>query len=207
LAAGFSIPASAQVPAIDYVGFGWESSSLPPSVAGDELVFVGVADDIDPLFGVDLGAVELTFHVYDLISTGEVDIGGGNSMISYTGGTLDIYKHDAMDADWGVFPPNATAPSTFANGDLFFCGAFSSFTIFFTATGAGSFEGLLDGVAGELIGDVCNDCAYTWGGIFTAGTGAQIPDGYDFQLDGVFEVDPAISNVDATWSGVKRLYR
>ena len=99
------------------------------------------------------------------------------------------------------------APSTFSNGTLFFRGSFSSFTVYITAGGAGSFDGLLDGTDGELIGDMCEDCAYTWGGIFTTESGAQIPEGYDFQLDGVFEVDPAISNQDASWSHVKSLYR
>jgi len=202
-----AVPASGQVPAIDYVGFGWETSLLPPSLAGDELVYVGVADDIDPLYGVDLGAVELTFHAYGLISTGETDLGGGNVMVAYTGGTLDIFIHDFGDAAWGVNPPNAVAPSTFNNGELFFRGAFSSFTVYLTAGGAGSFDGLLDGVDGDLIDDMCEDCAYTWGGIFTTETGAQIPEGYDFQLDGEFEVDPAVSNQDASWSRVKSLYR
>lgn len=199
--------ASAQVPAIDYLGFGWEDGGLPPSNPGDLFTFVGVADSADPMFGVDLGATELTFYGYDLISTGEIPIGGGMYMVNYVGGMLDIYVDGGMDADWGITPPNATAPSTFGNGTLFFRGEFNDFTVFFTAAGSGSYEGNLNGIEGELIGGVCTGCAYTWGGIFTTGTGAQIPDGYDFQMDGVFEVDPAIADETATWSDVKTLYR
>ncbi len=176
----------AQTPTIDYLGFGWETGGMPPSAPGDEFVFVGVADNADPLFGVDLG---------------------GYTMVTYTGGTMDIWADSAMNADWGVNPPNGTAPSTFNDGTLYFRGAFTSFTVFMSAAGAGSFEGNLDGVEGELIGDVCTDCAYSWGGIFSQEAGAQIPTGYDFQMDGVFEVDPAIGNDDATWSDLKSLYR
>ncbi len=143
----FAATALAQTPTIDYLGFGWEGDGLPPSNPGDVLEFVGTADFVDPIFDIDLGSVEMTFHVYDLVSTGEVDL-GGYTMISYTGGMLDVYVDLSADADWGVFPPNATAPATFTDGLLFFRGSFNDFTVFLTAAGAGSYEGHLDGLGG-----------------------------------------------------------
>jgi len=198
--------ASAQIANIDYVGFGWEDGGLPPSDPGDELIFTGVANYADPVYGVDLSAIEVTFYVYDLVSTGQVDVGGGTLQIGYTGGTLEIWGDPAKNADWGVFPPNATAPSTFADGTLLFRGTFLNFTLFLTAGGSGAYEGSLDGVAGDFISGICADCAYTWGGAFTEDVGAQIPDGYDVQIDGQFELDQAVATHETGWGRLKSLY-
>ena len=37
-------------------------------------------------------------------------------------------------------------------------------------------------------------------------SGAQIPDGYDIQIDGVFEIERAVSTEDASWGSVKALF-
>ena len=57
-----------------------------------------------------------------------------------------------------------------------------------------------------LVRDVSEDCAYTWGGAFTNESGAQIPDGYDLQIDGLFELDGAVADEHSTWGDVKSLY-
>lgn len=205
LVAGAAVPATAQIASIDYLGYGFETGGFLPSQAGDELVLTCVADNVDPLFGVDLGSTELTFHVYGLVSAGEVDM-GGYTMINYSGGTLDIYDDPAENAAWGVSPPNPTSPATFSDGTLFFRGNFTAFTLYMTAAGYGSFEGNLDGVAGTMIDGNCSGCIYTWGGTFTQDAGAQIPSGYDMQVDGVFEIDSAVSSEAASWGSVKALF-
>ncbi|MFH2051850.1 MAG: hypothetical protein ABIK96_05210 [bacterium] len=206
LPALFAVPALGQVYSVDYLGYAWETGGILPSDAGDELVIVSVADYVDPAFGVDLGIDELTFHVYGLVSGGETDF-LGNTMINYAGGYLEIYQDPSRNADWGVNPPNATAPGSFTEGSLFFRGAFTAFTLFFDPSGSyGSFEGTLDGLAGSIIDDVCSDCVYTWGGAFTLDAGAQIPQGYDLQIDGVFEIDAAVSSESASWGSVKALF-
>jgi len=202
-----STGALAQLPCIDYLGYAWESPGTPTKAAGDNLTMTGVADYADAVFGVDLGAVELTFYMYDLVSTGESDIGGGNTMISYAGGVLEIYEDVAKNADYGINPPNATAPPTFVDGDLFFRGSFNDFTLFMTAAGGGSYEGTLNGLAGSLIDGPCSGCAYTWGGAFTTEAGALVPEGYLYQMDGVFEIEAAVASEDKSWDGVKSLYR
>ncbi len=201
-----SLPAQAQYADIDYLGYGWETGGFPPSEDGDVLVFTGVADLVDPVFGVDLSQDELSFHAYDLVGTGEVDIGGGYTMIAYAGGMLDIYLDDTPDADWGIDPPNATSPSTFTDGILFFRGSFLDFAIYMAPDGSGSYEGHLDGLAGQVLDDVCADCVYTWGGAFAPAAGAQIPQGYDLQMDGVFQLDEAVADRPTTWGAVKSLY-
>jgi len=202
----FAVPAFAQAPAIDYVGYSWETGGFPPSVAGDELVCLGVTSNLDPIFGVDLGVDELTFHLYGLISTGEVPLGGGMVMVTYTGGMMDVWRDGAQNADWGLNPPNPTAPASFVDGTLFFRGAFNDFTVFMLGDGSGSFEGTLNGLGGEVLGDLCTDCAYTWGGTYTQ-LSAQVPDGYDMQMDGELLIEGSVAEDVQTWSGVKALFR
>ncbi|MBU0743100.1 hypothetical protein KKG45_10865 [bacterium] len=206
LLTAFAAPGLGQNPAIDYLGFAWETGGFLPSESGDILWMTGTAGAIDPVFGIDLGVQEVTFYMYDLVSQGEVNVGGNNVMINYAGGYLDIYRDAAMNADWGVYPPNATSPGTFVDGTLMFRGAFTYLTVFVNLVGNGAYEGALDGIDGEILSEVCYDCAYTWGGTFLKGTGAQIPDGYDLQVDGLFELDGAIADEISTWGGVKSLY-
>ncbi len=195
-------PLLAQNPGIDYIGYGWEDGGFLPSNPGDVLEVTAVATGADPVFQIDFGVDELTFHMYDMVSTGEIPIGGGTIMINYVGGYLDIYRDPAQNADWGVNP----SPATFTDGVLAFHGSFNSLTFFYTADGNGAFEGYLDGLSGEVIDEVCVGCAYTWGGSFTQAAGAQIPAGYDVQIDGVFELDGAVADEQSTWGDVKSLY-
>ena len=198
-----ALPVSAAV-VFDYVGFGWESG--PTKAAGDKLSVAAIADGVDAILNIDLGTTEVTFYAYDLVSTGDVIDGFGNTVTGYAGGVLEVYEDTAQDADWGIFPPNFTSPLTFTNGSLLFQGTFVDFTLILTPSGAGAFEAHLDGQAGSLLANVCSDCGYTWGGAFGPGSGAQIPDGYDFQLDGQLEVDQAISTESIGWGSIKSLY-
>ena len=204
---GLAGAAYAQGPKVDYLGFAWEDGGFPSSNPGDVFNFLGEATAADLIFGVDLGSTELTFIMSDLVSTGDVPLGGGTSMVAYVGGTLEIYADGAQNADYGTNPPSPTAPGTFNDGTLFFRGEFTDFSIFINAAGAGAFEGNLDGIAGTVISDVCTGCIYTWGGTFTTDTGAQIPAGYDMQVDGIFEIEAAVPTETSSWGGVKSLYR
>lgn len=205
LAFVLAVPALGQVYSVDYLGYGWEQGG-PLKAAGDELIITATSTYVHPAFGVDLGTEELTFHVSGLISNGPMDF-MGSTMTNYTGGILEIYQDPLMNAAWGVNPPNATSPGSFQEGSLFFAGAFTAFTMFFDPSGSfGSFEGTLDGVAGSIIDGVCSDCVYTWGGAFQTGSGAQVPEGYWIQVDGVFEIDAAVSSEAASWGSVKALF-
>ncbi len=206
----FAMPAFGQgIASIDYLGFAWETGGFPPSNAGDNLTMTGVAvfDGVDPIFGVDLGSEEVTFYMSGLVSNGEVDMGGGTLQINYTGGTLEIYRDAAQNAAYGVGPlPNGTSPSTFIDGTLFFQGTFNTMTVFLNPGGVGAFDGSLAGVGGTMIDEVCGDCVFTWGGSFTSDIGAQIPDGYDLQVDGVFSIDDTVPTEESSWGSVKALF-
>ncbi len=206
LSIAFAAPGLGQNPEIDYLGYAWETGGFLPSEIGDILYMTASAGLIDPIFGVDLGTEEVTFYMYDLVSQGEIDMGGNNVLINYIGGTLEIWRDAAQNADYGVYPPNATSPAYFMDGTLMFRGNFTYMSVYVNLVGNGAFEGALNGVEGEIINEVCVDCAYTWGGTILKGTGAQIPDGYDLQVDGVFEIDGAVANEQSTWGDVKSLF-
>ena len=204
---GVTATQSNAVVLVDYVGFAYETGGLLPSDPGDELVFTAVATNVDPLTGVDLGTAEVTFYVYGLISTGQGTDVFGNAIITYSGGTLEVWRDFAQNADWGVNPPNATSPSTFGDGTLLFQGDFVSFVLVMNpTTGAGAYEGYLDGIGGTLI-SACSGCGYTWGGAFGENSGAQILEGYDLQIDGVLEVDGSVTTETTDWGRIKSMYR
>lgn len=192
----------------DYIGYAWETGGFLPSNPGDVLEFVGVTTAGDPLLGVDLTQEEVTFHVYGLVSQGELadTPQPGFTTILYSGGTLEMYRDAQKNASYGINPPNGASPSTFTDGTLLLRATFTSFGIQIDPTGAGSYGGSGDGVAGELIA-TCTGCIYTWGGAFTQEAGAQIPEGYDLQLDGILEIDPTVpTQSERAWGALKASY-
>jgi hypothetical protein len=206
-----SSAALAQNAIIDYQGYAWETGGVPPSNAGDVLSVVGVVDAIDPRFGVNFATEEVTLYVTSLASTGQVDLGGGTLSIAYNGGTIDLYRDPAKDHDYGVNPPNATAPSTFVNGALFLGGTFSNFFLFFdTNTGSGAYEGNVTFTAGSGLATLNQIQAngYTFGGVLNSNAaGGNVPQGYDLQVDGVIEVEVIVGVEQKSWSEIKGLYR
>jgi hypothetical protein len=195
-----------QIILMDYTGFGFETGGVPASNPGDVLVISAVATSYDPLFGVDPASQEVTIYIYDLISTGEFPIGGGDIFIGYTGGRIEVYEDAILDHAWGTFPPNVEQ-STFTNGALLFEGNFTDFALQLSASGFGVYEGTIDGVGGTsaALCDELADCAYTFGGAFQREI-AQVPDGYDLQIDGTLEVDAAVPATPTSFGAVKALY-
>ena len=187
------------------MGWGWETGGFPTSEPGDELHFLGVTSYLDPEFEIDLGVDELTLHVHGLISMGEIDL-GFMKRINYPGGYLELYQDSAKNADWGTYPPNATGPGTFADGELYFAGEFTEFHINYRTDGSGSFSGYLNGLSGTMIEGGCSECVYTWGGAFGRESSSQVLDGYDLQMDGVLEIDGAVASEPVSWDSVKALF-
>ena len=199
-------PAAAQqIILMDYTGFAYETGGVPTSVPGDVLVITAVATSYDPMFGVSPLSQEVTIYIYDLVSTGEF-VSGSNTFISYSCGKIEVYEDPVMDHDWGINPPNAGLP-TFTNGSLLFEGMFSDFGLQLGSSGFGVYEGTIDGVGGTsaALCDDLTDCAYTFGGAFQREI-AQVPEGYDLQIDGTLEVDAAVPAVQTSFGAVKALF-
>lgn len=195
---------------IDYQGYAWETGGFPPSNPGDALEMVGVVDDLDPLFGVNIPTVELTLHNTGLLSTGAVAFGGGFFGINYVGGNIELYEDATPDYDFGINPPNITAPATFANGTLFLGGFFTSFFLFFDINfGVGSYEGFITWTAGTALATVqgLQADAFTFGGVLdTNASGGAVPQGYDLQIDGTIEAEIVVAVEDKSWGQIKALY-
>jgi len=204
--------ARAADPLIDYQGYSFETGAFPPSNEGDVLTILGIVDDLDVRFTVDLGATEVTVVASDLVSGGEVDLGNGFWMTSFGGGNLNLYDDPLKDHDYGVNPPNASAPSTFSNGTLFLGGTFDSFFLYFNpTTGNGFYEGYVLFTAGTGLTTLnqINSKGYTFGGVLSRNVipNTAIPAGYDLQVDGTLQVGPPIIAVrPTTWSAVKEMY-
>jgi hypothetical protein len=204
--------ARADVALIDYQGYSFETGGFLPSNPGDVLTVVGVVDNLDTRFNIDLLTHEVTLVAGGLTSVGQVDVGGGLLSISYTGGTLDLYDDSTPDHDYGVNPPNGTVPSTFTDGALFLGGAFDSFFLMFdTATGTGVYEGYLTFTAGTGLAALneVNSPGYTFGGLLsvTAVGPQNIPVGYDMQADGQLQVGRPVAVQPMNWGSVKEMYR
>ncbi len=198
---------AAGIAVVDYVGFGWETGGLAASAPGDQFSVATVVTQIDPRFGVNLGSSEATLYITGLTSQGAVtDPFSGVTTITYTGGTLAVYGDPSRNHDWGTYPANGTVPSTFTDGTLLFSGTFQSFSLSLLPSGAGAYEGLLNGTGGSALAYPCSGCAYTFAGTFAAPTGAQIPAGYDVQVDGTLELEGAVPVQNVNWGSLKQLY-
>jgi hypothetical protein len=205
------VGASAQNAIIDYQGYAWETGGFPPSNAGDAFEMVGVVDAIDSRFGINFALEEVTLHVSGLISTGQVDLGGGMLQIAYSGGAIDIFRDPSQNHDYGVNPANATAPPTFVDGTLLLGGTLSSFFMFFdSSTGTGAYEGSCSFTSGTGLAALnqLNANGYTFGGTLNSGASANnVPQGYDLQCDGVVEVEVIIGVENESWGTIKDMYR
>jgi hypothetical protein len=203
--------AQAENALIDYQGYAWETGGFPPSNAGDVLSFVGVVDNLDARFGVNLLLEEVTLYVTDLASSGQVDIGGGVLSIAYNSGTINLYRDPSRDHDYGVNPPSATAPASFVNGTPFLTGTLSTFFMAYDpSTGSGAYEGQIAFTGGSGLGtlSLLNANGYTFGGTLSRpAAGGNVPQGYDLQVDGVIEVEVRVGVESSSWSHIKEMYR
>ena len=69
---------------------------------------------------------------------------------------------------------------------------------------AGLWEMQMQG--GSALAGPCANCAYTFAGTFTAPTGAQVPEGYDLQVDGGLVVESAVAVENVNWGSLKALF-
>ena len=200
-------------------GFLYESNNaagvvgFPPSDPGDVLAGVGLVTGIDPPLSWSATDYRYSWVLGSLISTGAYDMGGGELLIVYAGGTLEIvaqaYAAPGYTVpDYGTEPPNATAPATFADGNPYLLGVFTSFYMFYNATThTGHYEGLLNFTLGSNLGELVNPFGYTLAGTVDPFGAITIPTGYDLEAVGHVDFDSTIPVRDSTWGGVKNLYR
>jgi len=204
---------------LDFEGFVYESDNtpgavgFPPSNPGDVLAGCGLITGMSAPLTWSTDDYQYTWVLSDLVSIGEYDLGNGVILIDYAGGALDIYADAFAGPGYtapvhGIEPPNATAPSTFADGNLYLHGVFSSFTMFyFPSLSTGQYEGMLTFQLGSNLGELENPAGYTFAGTVDPSGAITIPTGYDLEAVGHIDFDPAIPTEPSTWGEVKNLYR
>lgn len=202
---------------LNFTGFMYESDNavgvqgFPPSNPGDLLALVGFIESVGPELDWNPAQVQLTIYLEGLSSTGMWDIGTGMYYIVYSGGTMDIVADPFIGGTvplYGYDPPNATAPATFTDGEVYLHGEFSSFYMtYHPSLHVGSFEGYLTWTGGTQLAALFDPAI----GYTVAGTvdpyAAPVPDGYDLEADGLVSFDPAIEVEEDTWGHLKSLYR
>ncbi len=213
-----SLPAFAPPgPVIDWGPdcFGWETDySGHISNAGSELTILGRIDTFYPPFDdLDPNTVEYTVVFDSLFSLGTVETGGVIFETDYDGGHFRVFEDVTPDFDFGVNPPNGTAPSTFIDGVVILEGFMSNFHVFLSdfgvppgATGTftadyvftgGTLYDRVAGCGGALLGNWTDDANV-----------APIPEGYTSHTDGKFDLDcDPTSSQESSWGTVKDLFR
>jgi hypothetical protein len=218
-AVGTLMPAAwAQNTILDFTGFMYESDNTPgavgypPSNPGDVMAAVGIIENMSLPLISNPENYQYTIYFSDLISDGEYDLGGGTYYISYQGGFVDIWA-DAYTGpgytapDYGIEPPNGTAPSTFTDGSLYLHGVFYAFWIvWYPALNAGNFEGYCNWTLGSGLGELENPNGYAFAGLLDPYV-APVPQGYDLEAVGHVTFDPTVPTELSSWGQVKNLYR
>jgi hypothetical protein len=172
----------------------------------------GVITSANPIYlTLDPVNNEYTFRIYSGMLT-SADTLAGWGVYQYAGGdgTIGIYEDSKTTGtlfDYGVWPPNGTAPSTFIDGTLMIGGSFATLMIRVNlGTGDGSLSGTIDWTGGTELGNFPADQHDGW---TFAGFGAGMPGtplGYIWQIDGEIYL-PETATEESSWGNVKNLFR
>jgi hypothetical protein len=166
-------------------GYMYETGGFPNSDVGDILEGVGNVTSIDPSMACDLSANELTWTIRDLVSNGQIMYSGRYVVVSYSGGILNLHCDPAKNRNFGINPPNATAPATFEDGQQFLLGYFTQFSLFYdTLTQSGAFQGLVNFTTGTNLVDLTTSNGIIFAGTFGPSVDPNIPDGYSLEAVG-----------------------
>lgn len=208
----FAAAAQADTLLFDYVGFDYESPDPNPATfgeAGSGYVGIGTVPGLfAPLVG-DTASNQYTYVVSGLTPVNSSTV-GSYIIVDYSAGTLSIYedsKSTGTAADYGTAPPNATAPGTFTDGNLFLTGTVNGFQfVFNTATNTGSYNATYTVTGGSQIVNFPLYQRDGWTFAGASGNATNIPDGYLHQVDGQNFLGPVPAR-SSSWGRIKASYR
>ena len=211
--AGLAPHARAQTLLFDYVGFDYEDPNPQPPVFGEfgsGYVSVGFVPGLFAPLVADTTNNQYTYVINGMTPSNITPI-GTFLIIDYTPGTLSVYedsKTSGTAADYGTNPPNALAPPSFTDGNLFVTGTLTGFQIVLNlATNSGSYEGKYTVTGGTQLSNfpINQRGGWTFAGI--TGNALNIPDGYYHQVDGQTFLDKPVAAHQVTWGQIKTRYR
>jgi hypothetical protein len=197
----------ANVYLLDFQGFDYWSPATCYNAIGD------VTAVNTNYLTFDYGNYEYTFSLQNVCSVMVDSLSiPGLYIYALSGGTVDIYEDALLGGthrDYGTFPPNATAPSTFEDGTLVLGGDISMMTLVWNSmTGEGSLEGTMDLNRGTQLANIPMDQRTGWTLAALRDVGGQIPtpEGYFWQIDGYLEISDPIPTQQKSWGELKQLY-
>ena len=198
---------------LDYVGFDYESPNPDPSQFGEltsGYVSVGEVPVLYAPLVFNHAANQYTYVISGLVSIARQNV-GSYIIVDYSPGNLSVYEDDRTAGtafDYGVNPPNATAPSTFNDGTLYLSGPVTSFRfIFNTSNNSGSFEGEFEATGGSQLANIPAGDRRGWTFAGATSNALNIPQGYAHQIDGQVILEQAVPARDASWGRLKANYR
>ena len=205
--------ARAQTLLFDYVGFDYENPDPNPGTfgeAGSGYVSLGFVPGLFAPLVADTSSNQYTYVISGMLLTSSVSF-PPYLVLNYSAGTLSIYedsKATGTDADYGVNPPNGTAPADFTDGNLYLQGTLLPFQVILnTSNGTGSFEGTFNATGGSNLGDIppAHRSGWTFAGL--SGNATNIPTGYAHQVDGQTFIFTPTRSSSVTWGKLKSIYR
>jgi hypothetical protein len=161
---------------------------------------------------VDIMANEYTYHYYDLTVQSYFYEDGYTEVAFANPGRGRFYedaKTGGTPALYGVYPPNATTPSTFTDGTVILGGHIEYLVLSYDANAnQGGFTGNIGFDEGTLLGQipVAQRDGWTLSGL-AGRPNPTIPDGYDHQISGECRIPGPVSTAHRTWGALKALYR
>ena len=198
----------------DYVGFDYESPNPNPTVFGEpgsSYVGLGTVPGVFAPLVANPALYEYTYVMQGLTPTSNVPLGGTFVKIDYAPGTITLYE-DAISggttADYGVDPPNATAPASFTDGTAILVGTLTNFQIVLdTSNGTGSFEAVFTVTGGSQLGNFPLNQRVGWTFSGSTGNALNIPHGYAHQCDGQTFLNAPVAARRVSWGHLKAGFR
>lgn len=208
----FSTTVTADTLLFDYVGFDYESPDPNPAAFGEigsSYVGIGTVPGLFFPIVADTSQNQYTYIVSGLTQVSTQAI-GTYVIVDYTPGTLLIYedsKFSGTAADYGNFPPNATAPSSFTDGTLFLAGTLNAFQfVYNSATNSGSYNASYTITGGSQLVNFPINQRDGWTFAGATGNALSTPDGYLHQVDGQNFLG-AVPARASSWGRIKASYR
>ncbi len=205
--------AEAQLLILDYVGYDYEDVDPNPAQfgeAGSGYQGLGLVAQLFAPLVFNTTANEYTYQITGLTPV-SVAPAGPYLIITYSSpGVLNIYedsKTTGTESDFGLNPPNATAPSTFVDGTLFLTGELRNFRIIIDPVGgSGSYEAEFEANGGSQLSNIPPNLRTGW--TFAGATdNSLVPSGYYHQIDGQVFVEQTVKATRSSWGKIKATYR
>ena len=216
LAAALTLPARAFADQFlaDFRGFDYEDPNNAPGFGniGDGYNSLGDITQVNTaLLTADFTNNQYTYQFKDLSAIAS-EAAPPYLFLFYSNGRFRIWEDPistGTNRDYGVNPPNATAPSTFTDGTLILGGVVSNFILTLDlSNNNGSFNGDITFDEGSQQGSIpaASLNGWTFAGL-TSGGGSGTPEGYAHQVDGEIRVPGPVPARSTSWGKVKDLFR